>query len=133
MTQEAIVTELRAAGVRLTVENGKIKATGDREALARWMPVLRERRAEIIAALKVGAGDTAPLTAEDEAVIRRWLFAIGERDEATIAAVIEQCLNDAAARAYFLERAAEELPAARMTKENYAAAQQNPKQKSVHA
>jgi hypothetical protein len=129
-----IVTELRNAGVRLTIENGKIKATGDKAALARWMPVLRERRAEIVEALKVGAGDTArsrALTAEDEAVIRRWLALIGETDPATIAAVIEQCASDAAARAYFIRRAAEEPPAAKMTDVYHAAAQQNAKQKSV--
>jgi len=157
-----IVTELRNAGVRLTIEGGKVRATGDRAALARWLPVLRERRDEIIEALKVGAGDTArsvwwrlhfadrepleiaftppetraevlagrpgateaepfepaitppekPLDVKEELLIRRWLSAIGERDEATIAAVIGRCLNDAAARGYFLERAAEELPAA---------------------
>jgi hypothetical protein len=54
MTPEAVVTELRATGVRLTIEDGKIKATGNKAALERWLPVLRERRAEIIAALKVG-------------------------------------------------------------------------------
>jgi len=115
MTPKAIVTELRAAGVRLTIEDGKVRATGNKAALERWMPVIRERKAEIIEALKVGAGDTArsrALTAEDEALIRRWLARIEETDPVTIAAVIEQCLNDAAAMSYFLERAAEEPPAA---------------------
>jgi len=140
----SIVTELRAAGVRLAIEDGKVRATGDRAALARWLSVLRERRDEIAAALKVGAGEaeaepfepaitppSAPLTPDEEKTIRRWLALIGETDPATIATVIGQCLSDAAARAYFLERAAEEPPAANMTNGDSAAAQQNPMQKLV--
>jgi len=65
---------------------------------------------------------SAPLTAREEAAIRAWLALIEETDPATIAAVIRQCLNDADARAYFLERAAEEPPAAEMTSRNHAAA-----------
>jgi hypothetical protein len=158
-----IVTELRNAGIRLTIENGKIKATGDKAALARWMPVIRERKAEIVAALKAGAGEARsrwwrlrfadrepvevcccpeathaevlewhpgavaaepftpavtppekPLDVKEEAAIRRWLSAVGEYDETTIAAVIRQCLSDGAARDYFLKRAAAELPAANL-------------------
>jgi hypothetical protein len=160
MTPEAIVTELRAAGVRLTIENGKIKATGNKAALERWLPTIRERKSEIIAALEAGAGEaarsvwwrlhfadrepleiactppatraevlagrhgvtaaepveptitppSAPLTPDEEKTIRRWLSAIGEHDETMIAAVIRQCQSDAAARAYFLERAGVLIP-----------------------
>jgi hypothetical protein len=59
---------------------------------------------------EAGAGEAAPLSAEEEKTIRRWLSAIGEHDETTIGGVIQQCRSDAAARDYFLERAAEELP-----------------------
>jgi hypothetical protein len=59
MTPEAIVTELRAAGVRLTIENGKIKATGDKAVLGRWLAVIGEHKAEIVAALGAGAGEAA--------------------------------------------------------------------------
>jgi len=72
-----------------------------------------------------------PLDVKEELLIRRWLSAIGERDEATIATVIEQCRSDADAKSYYLQRAAEELPAANMTNGNSAAAQQNHKQESV--
>jgi hypothetical protein len=51
MTLEAIVTELRAAGVCLTIEGGKVKATGDKAALERWLPVLREHKADLLAYL----------------------------------------------------------------------------------
>ena len=53
---------------------------------------------------------SAPLAAEEEAAIRAWLAAIGEDDQATIAAVIEECRTDAEARRYFTGRAAAELP-----------------------
>jgi hypothetical protein len=48
MTPETLVTELRATGVRLTIENGKIKAAGSKAALARWLPVLRECKADLL-------------------------------------------------------------------------------------
>jgi hypothetical protein len=54
---------------------------------------------------------TAPLTPAEEMTIRRWLGLIGETDPATIAAVIQQCRGGADAKSYYLERAAEELPA----------------------
>lgn len=53
---------------------------------------------------------TAPLTADEEAAILRWLALIGETDPAIIARVIEHCQRDADARAYFLARARLELP-----------------------
>jgi hypothetical protein len=60
-----IVTELRNAGVRLTPgENGSVRVTGNKAALERWMPVLRERKAEIIAALEGGASDDRRLCTE---------------------------------------------------------------------
>jgi hypothetical protein len=54
----------------------------------------------------------APLSAEEEAAIRRLLARIGETDPETIAEVIGQCQRDADARAYFLKRAEEELQSA---------------------
>jgi hypothetical protein len=52
----------------------------------------------------------APLTAEEEGAIRAWLDVIEETDPASIASTIEQCQQDGEARAYFLGRAAVELP-----------------------
>jgi hypothetical protein len=54
---------------------------------------------------------SAPMTPDEEKTVRRWLSAIGEHDETTIAEVIDRCQRDADARDYFL-RAAAELPAA---------------------
>ena len=52
---------------------------------------------------------STPLTASEEMAIRAWLALIGETDPATIAAVIEQCQSDAAARDYFTGRAAADI------------------------
>jgi len=52
---------------------------------------------------------SAPLTASDEGAIRAWLELIEERNEATVAEVIETCQWDADAREYFAGRAAVEI------------------------
>jgi hypothetical protein len=60
MNPATIIREAQAGGVKLALSPaGTIKASGDRAALERWLPVIRERKAEIIDVLKVGAGDTA--------------------------------------------------------------------------
>lgn len=47
------------------------------------------------------------MTAEEETAIRTWLAHIRETDPDIIAEVLNQCLADAEARAYFLRRAGE--------------------------
>ena len=60
MTPAAIINEAMADGVSLTISPaGTIKATGDGAAVNRWLPAIREHKAGIVAALKVGADDTA--------------------------------------------------------------------------
>ena len=111
MNPATIIRESQADGVRLALSPaGTIKATGDGAAVNRWLAVIRERKAEIIEALKVDAGRTAHLTTEDESAIRAWLGLIEETDPATIAEVINQCQRDADARDYFTRRAVAELP-----------------------
>jgi hypothetical protein len=51
-----------------------------------------------------------PMTAEAEAAVRAWLALIEETDPAIISEVMDQCHRDAAARDFFLGRAAAELP-----------------------
>jgi hypothetical protein len=52
MTPAAIIREAAEDGVSLALSRaGTIKATGDREAVNRWLPVLREHKPEILAAL----------------------------------------------------------------------------------
>jgi len=57
---------------------GTIKATGDRAAVNRWLAAIRESKAEIIEALKVGAGDTAT-------ACRWWLIHYPDRDPVQVA------------------------------------------------
>mgnify|MGYP000623838144 CR=1 FL=1 len=60
MIPATIIREAQADGVRLALSpSGTIKATGDGAAVNRWLGVIRERKAEIIDALKVSPGDTA--------------------------------------------------------------------------
>lgn len=47
----------------------------------------------------------APITADQEAAIVRWLAAIGETDQETIDEVLAACRRDSEVRAYFLGRA----------------------------
>ena len=59
MTPATIIREAQAEGVRLALSpSGTIKATGDGAAVNRWLAVIRERKAEIIDALKVSPSDT---------------------------------------------------------------------------
>ena len=53
-----LIAAALADGVTLRFDSGKLKITGDGEAVNRWLPLIRESKAEIIEALKVGAGDT---------------------------------------------------------------------------
>lgn len=60
MTPAAILKEAMADGVSLALSpTGTIKATGDGAAVNRWLPAIREHKAGIVEALKVGAGATA--------------------------------------------------------------------------
>lgn len=74
MTATAIIREALSEGVKLTLSTaGTIKATGDDVAVGRWVAVIREHKAEIVDALKVCAGDTAPPS-------RWWLIHYPGRD-----------------------------------------------------
>lgn len=79
MTPATIIREAQADGVRLALSpTGTIKATGDGVAVNRWLAVIRERKAEIIDVLKVGAGDTATTS-------RWWLIHYPDREPLEVA------------------------------------------------
>lgn len=60
MTPAAIIREAQADGVELSLSPvGTIKAAGDAAAVNRWLDVIREHKAGIVAALKVSPADTA--------------------------------------------------------------------------
>ncbi|MDD5403813.1 MAG: hypothetical protein PHZ14_04655 [Sulfuricella sp.] len=103
MTPATIIREAQADGVRLALSpTGNIKATGDGAAVNRWLAVIRERKAEIVDVLKVGAGDTATAS-------RWWRIHYPDRDPLEVACCPE------ATHAEILERhpdaiAAEPMP-----------------------
>ncbi|MEO7861380.1 MAG: hypothetical protein ABIU05_13240 [Nitrospirales bacterium] len=52
MTAQAIIEQVTADGVQLALSvRGGIKASGDQEAVNRWIPIIRENKADIMAAL----------------------------------------------------------------------------------
>jgi len=54
MTPAAIIRQAQADGVTLALSSaGSIKATGNGEAVNRWLPLIRERKAEVLAELKL--------------------------------------------------------------------------------
>lgn len=74
MIPATIIREAQTDGVRLALSpSGTIKATGNGAAVNRWLAVIRKHKAEIIEALKVGAGDTATIS-------RWWLIHYPGRD-----------------------------------------------------
>lgn len=60
MTPATIISEAQADGVSLALSpTGTIRATGEGAAVNRWLPAIREHKAGIVEALKVGADGTA--------------------------------------------------------------------------
>ena len=53
MTPESIIEQATADGVQLVLApNGKIKASGSEGAINRWLPIIREQKPGIMAALQ---------------------------------------------------------------------------------
>ncbi len=75
MTPATIIQSATADGISLSLSaSGAITAGGDQSKIVRWMPVIREHKAAIIAALRVGAGDTPSITSWG------WLIHYADRD-----------------------------------------------------
>jgi hypothetical protein len=136
MTSLAIIRNAQNDGVKLSLSPlGTIKATGGQEAMTRWLPTIREHKAEIIDTLEAfeeraaiyeheagfsreeaermaiagvtGGAPATPMTAKDETAIRVWLARIEETDPQNIADTLALCQRDQEARACFLRRAGE--------------------------
>jgi hypothetical protein len=64
MTPAAIIKQAQADGVMLALSSsGSIKAVGNGEAVNRWLPVIREHKAELLAELRAandGAYEALP-------------------------------------------------------------------------
>ena len=91
MSPATLIREAQSDGVMLSLSlAGNIKASGDRAAVDRWLPMIRDRKAEIIDALKISAPDTASAS-------RWWVIHYPDRDplelafypEATYAEILE--------------------------------------------
>lgn len=65
MTPTATIQKAAADGVILTLaSDGSIKASGRKAALSQWLPVIRERKAELVEALRL-----VPVPGEIQALI----------------------------------------------------------------
>ena len=52
MTPELIIERLAADGIRLSLdETGKLKASGQQEAVSRWLPTIKEHKPGLVAVL----------------------------------------------------------------------------------
>ena len=94
MTPAAIIKGAIADGVRLALSPaGTIKATGDQKAVSRWLPVIREHKPGIVAALQE-IGDVEPLPeSEAEARRQRVLELLAENPSARYALVTDTEAN----------------------------------------
>ncbi len=62
MTPATIIRQAQADGVKLALSpSGSIKAVGNGEAVNRWLPVIREHKAELMAVLRAGNDGEAEL------------------------------------------------------------------------
>lgn len=102
MTPATIIRKAQSDGVRLALSPaGTIKATGDDAVVNRWLALIREHKAGIIDALKVGVGDTTTAS-------RWWLIHYPDRDpveviccsEATHTEIMERHLDAIAAEPF---------------------------------
>jgi hypothetical protein len=120
MNPATIIREAQADGVRLALSPaGTIKVAGGRAALARWLPVIRERKAEIIAALEAGASDDRRLCTECRH-LRGEVCSIAKPG-----GIVDAARGYRPVRRLVRCAGFEELPAAGMTNVNHAAARQN--------
>ena len=92
MTPAMIIQKAQADGVTLVLSpSGTIKAAGDREAVNRWLPIIREHKAELLNELRTasdGAYDALP-DAAAEARRQRVLVTLRERPTVRYAVVTD--------------------------------------------
>lgn len=86
MTPAAIIKQATADGVRLALSpTGTIKATGNQAAVTRWLPLIREHKPELLAALQA---DNLPDPAA-EVRRQRVLAMLAERPNIRYAVVVD--------------------------------------------
>jgi hypothetical protein len=68
MTPAAIIQKVNEDGVTLTATpSGSIKASGDSVAVSRWLPIIRQNKPNILAALQDAEKALAPPNATEDA------------------------------------------------------------------
>lgn len=106
MNHLTIIKRMQADGLSLSLtEEGRIDVAGDRATIERWLPLLREHKPDIFAALS--AATVSDLTHADELAVRHWVAEIEEGDPLMVEQVIFRCRVNPDARQYFLMRSAE--------------------------
>ncbi|GHU20029.1 hypothetical protein FACS189475_08260 [Betaproteobacteria bacterium] len=76
MTPSTLIRNAQTDGVKLFLSpSGSIKATGEQEAVNRWLPTIREHKTRIIEALK---------TESEEKKAWRWYLEFPDRDPVTV-------------------------------------------------
>ena len=94
MNPAEIIRRAKLDGVNLALSgSGKIAASGEYAAIARWTTTLKASKPEILAYL-----------ANEEVKVRQWLESIGEDDPVMIEDVLSRCREEPEALAYFLNR-----------------------------
>ena len=109
MIAAKILSFLQGEGVRLILIGERLRAEPRGRLTDVLRVAIRTNKAALIEQLSADSAATAsseataaettpPLTQSDEAMILRWLEAIGERDGVLIQMVMDQCRSDPKAR-----------------------------------
>lgn len=89
MTPATIIQQAQAEGVVLTLSpTGTVRATGTGDAVYRWLPLIREHKPGIVAALQEAVNDPLPDPAM-EGRRRRVLAMLAERPGIRYAVVVD--------------------------------------------
>lgn len=119
MTPEILLRDAESDGLTLKpTDHGTLRIDGPKDAIARWTPILRARKAELLAVLQPPATgpvpwqqwqaehppapDAPPLTEAEETQIRGWLHFIGETDPGEVADAVLTCWRYPGTRAWIL-------------------------------
>ena len=106
MTHQTIIERMQGDGLSLSINGeGQIDVAGEVATVNRWVPLLREHKPDIFAALS--AATVTDMTQADGLAIRGWLAYIDEDDPLAVEQVIYRCKVDPEARQYSLVRCAE--------------------------
>lgn len=106
MTHQTIIERMQGDGLSLSINGeGQIDVAGEVATVNRWVPLLREHKPDIFAALS--AATVTDMTQADGLAIRGWLAYIDEDDPLAVEQIIYRCKVDHDARQYFLMRSRE--------------------------